>query len=253
MKSFLDYVPGDSALHRLNPLTKLALAFGLCTSCFLTRNHALVVGVMLLNLFQAAIAGVLDRSLKMLSALVKLSVVLFLAQLFFVREGRILLALPFGLYITDAGLSFSLLFVLRLVAATMPLAMMLSITRMSDISNALVRGTGIPYKYAFVLTTAIRLIPLFADEMAEIMEAQIARGVEFDTKNFFKKLRLILPLCVPLLISSVRKIEDGAISAELRGFNLRNRNSGYKRYPFGVGDAAVLALCALVMAASVMI
>lgn len=253
MKSFLDYVPGDSALHRLNPLTKLALAFGLCTSCFLTRNHALVVGVMLLNLFQAAIAGVLDRSLKMLSALVKLSVVLFLAQLFFVREGKILLALPFGLYITDAGLSFSLLFVLRLVAATMPLAMMLSITRMSDISNALVRGTGIPYKYAFVLTTAIRLIPLFADEMAEIMEAQIARGVEFDTKNFFKKLRLILPLCVPLLISSVRKIEDGAISAELRGFNLRNRNSGYKRYPFGVGDAAVLALCALVMAASVMI
>jgi energy-coupling factor transport system permease protein len=253
VKSFLDYVPGDSALHRLNPLTKLALAFGLCTSCFLTRNHALVVGVMLLNLFQAAIAGVLDRSLKMLSALVKLSVVLFLAQLFFVREGRILLALPFGLYITDAGLSFSLLFVLRLVAATMPLAMMLSITRMSDISNALVRGTGIPYKYAFVLTTAIRLIPLFADEMAEIMEAQIARGVEFDTKNFFKKLRLILPLCVPLLISSVRKIEDGAISAELRGFNLRNRNSGYKRYPFGVGDAAVLALCALVMAASVMI
>jgi energy-coupling factor transport system permease protein len=126
--------------------------------------------------------------------------------------------------------------------------MLLSVTPMSDIANALTKYLGIPYKYTFVLTTAIRFIPLFSEEMAGIMEAQISRGVEFDTRNFFKKLRLLLPLCVPLLISSVRKIEGGAISAELRGFNLRGRTSAYKRYPLSRKDAGVLALCLLVIA-----
>jgi energy-coupling factor transport system permease protein len=145
------------------------------------------------------------------------------------------------------GLSFSSLFVLRLIAATMPLAMMLSITKISDISNALVIYLRIPYKYTFVLTTAIRFIPLFADEMAGIVNAQMSRGVDFDTGNFFRKIGLILPLCAPLLITSVRKSESAAISAELRGFNLRERNNGYKRYSFGLSDAAAMACCILII------
>jgi energy-coupling factor transport system permease protein len=124
---------------------------------------------------------------------------------------------------------------------------------MGDISNVLNRYLKIPYKYTFVLTTAMRFIPLFSDEMAGIMEAQIARGVEFDTRNFFKKIRLLLPLCVPLLISSVRKIEGGAISAELRGFNFRTPSSGYKRYGFGLRDLGILLLCGLVVAASALV
>jgi energy-coupling factor transport system permease protein len=151
------------------------------------------------------------------------------------------------------GLRFSLLFVLRFVAATMPLTLMFSVTQMGDISNVLNLYLRIPYKYTFALTTAMRFIPLFSDEMAGIMEAQIARGVEFDTKNFFKKLRLLLPLCVPLLISSVRKIEGAAISAELRGFNFRTPASAYKRYGFGAGDAAMLLLCGAVVAGAVIL
>jgi len=172
---------------------------------------------------------------------------LFVVQILFVRDGNVLLSLPLGIVITDLGLSFSLLFVLRLFAATMPLALMLSVTQMSDLSNVLVSKVGIPYKYTFVLTTAIRFIPLFSQEMSGIMEAQIARGVEFDTKNFFKKIKLLLPLCVPLLISSVKKIDEGAISAELRGFNLRQKNSGYKAYNFSGLDFCAL----LLMAASI--
>jgi energy-coupling factor transport system permease protein len=55
---------------------------------------------------------------------------------------------------------------------------------------------------------------------------------------------------VPLLISSVRKIEGGAISAELRGFNFRTPASAYKRYGFGAGDLGVLILCGAVAAAA---
>jgi len=247
MSGFLDYVPGNSFLHKLNPLTKLILAFLLCVSCFISENHFFVIGIILLNLIMAASAGVFKRSVKMLKALIKFSLLLFVVQILFVRDGNVLLSLPLGIVITDLGLSFSLLFVLRLFAATMPLALMLSVTQMSDLSNVLVSKVGIPYKYTFVLTTAIRFIPLFSQEMSGIMEAQIARGVEFDTKNFFKKIKLLLPLCVPLLISSVKKIDEGAISAELRGFNLRQKNSGYKAYNFSGLDFCAL----LLMAASI--
>lgn len=250
MKGFLGYAEGNSVLHRLNPMTKLILAFGLCTSCFLTQNHAVVAVIALFNLCLGALAGISRRSFRMFVSLLKLSAILFLIQVFFVGQGNILLTLPFGLRVTDAGVSFSAILALRFMAATMPLSLMLSITRMSDISNVLVRYLRIPYKYAFVLTTAIRFIPLFAEEMTGIMEAQTARGVRFDAKNFFGKVRLLLPLCVPLLISSVRRIEVSAISAELRGFNLRNRSSGYKRYSFGARDAAALFVCLAIIAAS---
>ncbi|MDR2417718.1 MAG: energy-coupling factor transporter transmembrane protein EcfT [Treponema sp.] len=251
MNGLLDYIDGDSFLYRLNPLTKLLLAFALCAACFISHRLLFVVGIIIVNLCLSATAGIVSRSIRIMLSLVKLSIVLFLVQIFFVRDGTILLTLPLNIYITERGLLFSLLFVTRLIAATMPLTLMLSVTKMTDISNALTQKLHIPYKYTFVLTTAIRFIPLFAAEMAGIIEAQVARGVEFDTKNFFKKIKLILPLCVPLLISSVRKIEGGAISAELRGFNLRKRDSGYKRYLFSARDAAVvICLCVLIIAAA---
>ena len=243
MTGLLDYMPGESFLHRLNPLTKLVLAFSLCASCFISRGVYPVLGIMALNLFLAFLGGVLDRSLKVMASLLKLSLLLFIVQVLFIREGEILFNLPLNIRVTRPGLSFSLLFVSRLIAAAMPLTLMLSLTRMSDISNALTRYLGIPYKYTFVLTTALRFIPLFSAEMEAIIEAQIARGVDFDTKNFFRKIRLLLPLCVPLLISSVRKIEGGAISAELRGFNFRKRESGYKRYPLKAADWGIFFLC----------
>jgi energy-coupling factor transport system permease protein len=252
MKGFLNYVEGDTILHRLNPMTKLVLAFALSTACFVTQSHIAVASIAALDLSLGACAGIRDRSVKIFLSLLKLGLVLFLAQVFFVRQGNAVFSFSPGIYVTDAGISFSALFALRLVAATMPLALMLSITRMSDISNVLVRYLRVPYKYAFVLTTAMRFIPLFSEEMAGIMEAQTARGVEFDTKNFIKKIRLLMPLCVPLLISSVRRIEVGAISAELRGFNLRNRASGYKRYAFGASDALAIIVCCAVVAACAM-
>jgi energy-coupling factor transport system permease protein len=253
MTGLLDYLSGDSLLHRLNPLTKLFQAFVFCASCFITVNLFVVLGIIGLNLLLAGIGGIIKRSLRILLSLAKLSVILFVVQIFFVREGDILLRFPFNVYITWEGLRFSLLFVLRFVAATMPLTLIFSVTKMGDISNVLNRYLKIPYKYTFVLTTAMRFIPLFSDEMAGIMEAQISRGVEFDTKNFFKKLRLLLPLCVPLLISSVRKIEGGAISAELRGFNFRTPSSAYKRYRFGAGDLGILILCGAVAVAALLI
>ena len=83
------------------------------------------------------------------------------------------------------------------------------------------------------------------------MEAQTARGVEFDQGGMVRKIRLMVPLCVPLLVSSVRQTNRSAIAAEVRGFNLRTRESGYKRYPMTGADWAVIALGVVVLAVAI--
>lgn len=246
MKGILEYSQGETIIHRLNPLTKMIIAFLLCLSSFTSSNIYAALAIIAVNLLIAYLAGIIDRAFSLMLTLLKIGIVLFLLQVFFIRTGNILLNLPFNLYITDLGLNFSVLLVLRLVGATMPLVINLTVTKMSDLTNVMVQKLHIPYKYTFAFITALRFIPIFENEMKGIIEAQTARGVEFDTKNPVKKLRLVLPLCVPLLISSVKRIEGSAISAELRGFNVRTKNSGYKKYSFaGLDYVAMLISIAI--------
>lgn len=91
------------------------------------------------------------------------------------------------------------------------------------------------------------------DSLSGIMEAQTARGVAFDTKNPFKKLGLILPLCMPLLISSVGRIHDTAAAAEMRGFMLRTRESQSRRYTFKSGDLFAALIAAALVAAGALL
>ena len=236
MKGMLEYSQGDTVIHRLNPLTKMLLAFLLCLSSFVSSHILMAVGIIIINIIVAGMAGIANKAFSLLKTLLKIGLILFLLQIFFIRTGNVILDLPLNLYITNTGLNFSVLLVLRLVGATMPLVLMLTVTKMSDLTNVFVQKLHIPYKYTFAFITALRFIPIFENEMNGIIEAQTARGVEFDTKNPLKKLKLVLPLCVPLLISSVKRIEGSAISAELRGFNVRQKNSGYKKYNFSGRD-----------------
>lgn len=250
MKGMLEYSQGETLIHRLNPLAKMLMAFLLCLSSFVSSYLLMAAGIIILNIVVAAAAGIVKKALSLLKTLLKIGIILFLLQIFFIRSGNVILELPLNLIITDTGLKFSVLLVLRLVGATMPLVLMLTVTKMSDLTNVFVQKLHIPYKYTFAFITALRFIPIFENEMNGIIEAQTARGVEFDTKNPLKKLKLVLPLCVPLLISSVKRIEGSAISAELRGFNVRQKNSGYKKYHFNYMDYAAMLMSILTLVVS---
>lgn len=250
MKGILEYSQGDTIIHRLNPLTKIVLALLLCISCFISNNIIVVICVIAIDVLIAYMANITNKAIALLTTLLKIGIFLFIIQVLFSRTGDIVLNLPLNLYITDIGLEFSILLVLRLIGATMPLVIMLTVTKMSDLTNVLVQKLHIPYKYAFAFITALRFIPIFENEMKGIIEAQTARGVEFDTRNPFKKLGLILPLCVPLLISSVKRIEGSAISAELRGFNVRKKSSGYKKYHLKTSDYSAMVMSILVLVVS---
>ena len=259
MKGFLDFLPGDSVLHKMHPLSKLIISFFICIAAFVSTNFFFLGSLIIINLLISALGegkskcGVFKRTLGILRGLCKISVFLFVIQLICIRQGNVVLHIVGNFGITDYAIINALLLVLRLLAATMPLAIMISVTALSDFSNMLVGVFHIPYKYAFALTSAIRFIPVFSIEMNSIIDSQKSRGVDFEVKNPFKKLSMILPLCFPLLISSVRRIESTAVAAELRGVDLRNAKSCSRVYKIHFLDIVFLLAGATVFAGAIIL
>lgn len=247
MVNVIDYVPGDTVLHRLNPIAKLALAAGIIIATFLGDTYPMLLGLLALTLVLGAYAGVFRNLLSLLKLLIPLAVVMLALQTAFVRTGDAV-----ALWMTVDGLVTGTKACLRLLGVALPLILMLTVTKLNDLANACVEILHVPYRYAFTFTTALRFVPVFSQEMNAIMEAQTARGVEYDTKNPFKKIKLMLPLCIPLLVSSVGKTDATALAAEQRGFYLRTRESSYKRYPFAALDYAALLIAAALIVSGVL-
>ena len=181
-----------------------------------------------------------------------MSIFLFILQLLVIRKGEPVFMIG-SFALTDIAFQKAILLVLRLMGATLPLSILISVTNLNDLSNTLVKYLHIPYKYAFTFTSAIRFIPVFSTEMSGIIESQNARGVDFEVKNPLKKLGMILPLCFPLLISSVRKIESTATAAELRGFYFRTRKNCSKSYKIHFRDIVFVILGAAILAAAIIL
>lgn len=247
MGSVIDYVPGNTFLHRLNPVAKLAIAAAIILATFLGDTYPLLIGLLAFTLLLGAYAGTLSKLFSLLKLLVPLSVIMLVLQTAFVRTGDALFA-----WVTVDGVVTGTKACLRLLGVALPLILMLTVTKLNDLANAVVEVLHVPYRYAFTFTTALRFVPVFSQEMNAIMEAQTARGVEYDTKNPLRKIQLMLPLCIPLLVSSVGKTDATALAAEQRGFYLRTRESSYKRYPLGAADFAVLAACAALVVVGVL-
>ena len=250
MNGFLEYVPGDSLLHRLNPVAKLLFAVLFAITCFCTGNLAFLCAMFVFGIAMAASCGLMKQTLGLMKAVAAFSIILAVLLLLTTPEGDLLVSLPWG-YIGTGSILAAIRMVVRLEAAAIPLFLTFYVTKMTDLSNSVVKVLHVPYKYAFTFASTVHFIPVFMNDMKGIMEAQTARGVEFDAGGIVNKVRLMVPLCVPLLVSSVRKTNSAAIAAEVRGFNLRTRESGYKLYPFSGADFATMALAVLLMAAAI--
>ena len=258
MKGLLDYLPGGSILHKMHPLVKIFVSILICAAAFCSSNYFYLAGIIIFNILMGAVGngkernGLLSRTFGIFKGLFKMSIFLFILQILVIRKGEALFMLG-NFAITDIAVQKAALLVLRLIGATLPLSILISVTNLSDLSNTLVKYLHIPYKYAFTFTSAIRFIPVFSTEMNGIIESQQARGVDFEVKNPFKKFGMILPLCFPLLISSVRKIESTATAAELRGFYLRTRACCTKSYRLYFRDVAFMIIGGALLAGAIIL
>lgn len=248
MKGFLDYLDGDSILHKMHPLIKILVSFLICAGAFSSSNYFYLIGIVVFDMLMGLVGNGKNNC-----GLFKMSLFLFILQVLVIRRGNVILPMGPKFGITDEGLKSGLLIILRLTGATLPLSILISVTNLNDLSNTIVQVLHVPYKYAFTFTSAIRFIPVFSAEMAGIIESQKARGVDFEIKNPFKKLGMIIPLCFPLLISSVREIESTATAAELRGFYLRTGKSCSKVYKIHFADVVFFLIGGAILAGGIII
>ena len=131
MVNVIDYVPGDTLLHRLNPVTKLGIAAAIIVATFLADTYPMLVGLLALTFALGAYSRSMGKLVSLLKLVVPLAVVMLLLQTVFVRGGGTVFA-----WATTEGFVTGGKACLRLLGVALPLILMLGVTRLNDLANA---------------------------------------------------------------------------------------------------------------------
>ena len=155
MAKFLEYVPGESFLHRMNPCVKLIGAVLIAIACFVTSNLVFLLILLAAALVMAASCGLGRETAGLCKAVFAFSLILAVVILLTTPHGMPLVPLPWG-YIGTGSLLAALTVVVRLMAAAIPLFLVFYVTKMNDLTNAAVKQLHVPYKYAFTFTSTVQ-------------------------------------------------------------------------------------------------
>lgn len=250
---FGQYVPGDSAIHRLDARAKIGCGVALTVALFSARGWAglalctLSVGVVLAASrvpVRYALRGVLPVAWLLAFTIVANSVRIR-------PEAALAMLGPVG--ITADGLargSFFALRILVLVIGTSLVTLTTSPVALTDALALIARPLarfGFPSDdAAMMLSIAMRFIPTTAEEAERVIVAQTARGARFDVGGPIARARAWVPVLVPLFVRLFRRAEDLALAMESRAYGSGRRTR--LREPSMTGmDWVALAASALVV------
>ena len=217
------YYPGHSFIHCLDPRTKILTTLLLIVAVFLA-NTAIGYGVLCaMVLFIIAVSGLpfmlVLRSVKPLLFII----VLTLALHALMGQGEHVLYQWKFIKVTEEGLRLGVQMAMRLILLLMISSILTFTTSpivLTDGIEALLRPfrvIGVPaHELAMMMTIALRFIPTLMEETDRIIKAQTARGADFSGGNLLVKAKNMLPILVPLFISSFRRADDLAIAMEAR-------------------------------------
>ena len=234
------YVDRDTALHRLNARSKLALVTGIFVTAYVFGDPRWVfVPLAATTLALVAVGGWpnLRRLWVVVVALFLVGLVVWPA--FTHPGGAVLLETRLGT-LTERELYFALGRSERI--ATFLVAGLLFVTTTSNeelVSG--MRALGIPYAFCFAVGTALRLFPTFLESANTVRQAQAARGHEVGGRTPLGLLRSYVPLLIPVFMTAVRSVGTQAMALEARGFDTRGERTFYNRQPFRAADWAVTA------------
>jgi energy-coupling factor transport system permease protein len=223
---------GSSWLHRRNPITKL-LAVGLILlATFLLPPTLLPVLLVVLVLAAAStglgrqIAGALRIPAVLLGSIVVVNALFFPGA-----TDRLVSLGPFA--VTREGLTFGLISAGRVLVAFLALVVFLFTTLADDLLESLVRR-GASHRIAFVVLSAVQMVPRMQERAGSILDAQQARGLAV-SGSFGQRIRALVPLVGPVLLGSLIDVRERTFALEARGFGARPGRSAYRV----VGDPPV--------------
>ncbi len=240
------YRDEDTWLHRLDPRTKMAgvvVVFFLCL-CF---NHPLYMTAVTTGVFLIAVSA---RAHRVLWGMRHILILLFLFSVIlwpFFAKGPTTIWTWKMLTVSRESLFYAIAMGLRLATFVMAGLIFLATTRNEEITNGLIR-LKLPYPVAFALATALRLVPTFAGAGATIVQAQVSRGLDLESKNIFSRIAGFIPLAVPMFITAFRYTNLLSMALESRGFSPVTARTAYYVSEMGKRDWGVLLFLTVILA-----
>ncbi len=238
------YIERSGGLQRLHPTTKLVAMLTLFTAVFLSDRIAAIAPLTLAVALVAATAGATRNLWRLRLLLLMVFAMTFVLWSLFYPYGEPLVAWG-PVRISAPGLDFATGTALKLTTFLCVGIVFLSVTKIEEFAYALQR-VGIPYKLAFTITLTFRLVPVFLDSATSVVQAQRCRGLDFAGSGPIRRLRLYVPILVPVFIGALRRADGMAIALEARGFQRVGGRTSLAPYVASRADAlAAIAVAGL--------
>lgn len=259
----LNYLPRKSVVHELTGTTKLAFFLLFTFASMVTYDTRVLVGLMLVSFGAFRLSKIRVREVRfmmvfMLAFLVLNNVFIFLFnpdQGTEIYGTRHVLAHLFWRYdVTAEQLFYHLNISLKYFVALPVAILFISATNPSEFAASL-NKIGVSYRVGYSVSIALRYIPDIQRDYHNISQAQQARGVELGKKEkLLTRLKNSVNILLPLILSSLARIDTISNAMELRGFGKnKKKRTWYVQRPFQRNDWIAIGLGAALLAASLVI
>ncbi len=248
------FSPGNTPLHRLDPRAKLLVLVLYITALFFCKTawqYAAVAVWLIVGIAATRVpVKVLLKSLKPLLILMVFTAVLNMLTV----PGRDLLPHCF-LRVTEEGVVLAAKMVVRIVLMVCATFLLTYTTSPLLLTDALERAMGplklikVPvHELAMMMSIALRFIPTLMEETDKIISAQKARGGDFESGNLVARVKALIPLLIPLIISAFRRAEELATAMECRCYHGGKGRTRLRALVWRGRDTAVVLGCLLAAA-----
>jgi len=211
----------DSFLHKLDPRTKMLVMLMFFVYALMFKNAVLQAAVFVFVLGYAFMGRALDNVWRARKALFSVFVVTIIMWLLTMRgPTRIVWILSVEGLLYGIGAAFTLMIII------ITGIVFISTTKVEDITLGCMK-IGLPYRGAFVVSTAMRMIPTIAATGATILQAQKSRGLDTDSGNIMQKIKKYVPLMIPVIVSVIRGTSVFAMALESKGFGYSEKRVSY--------------------------
>lgn len=256
------FFPGKSLIHRLDPRSKIIIAIMYIVAVFFANNLAnfalMLAATLLLILISRISVRVLLKSLKPL-----IFVLIFTAVInVFLTGGEGDPLVHFWIInIYKEGIFKAIFMAVRVVLLITGTSVLLTYTTspisLTDgIENLLspLKLIKVPvHLFAMMMTIALRFIPTLIEETEKIMNAQKSRGADFSSGNLVKRAKALIPILVPLFVSSFKRAEELATAMECRCYRGDKNRTKLVKLSYKWLDIFWLLLSAVTLAGTVVL
>ena len=223
-----------SPIHNLDPRIKFIYVIAIFVAAIIFGEILPLIALFLLQIPFVLLAGVQREWLRSLRGALFLAIFILLTNVLFrwISAGYVFL-------ITD--LEFSAAMTLRFVVLVESFSVFF-LTTSPDMLGLALEQSRVPYEFSFAFTTAVRFVPVLAEEAQTIMDAQKARGLELEKGGFLKRIRNYVPVLIPLIVSAIRRSLELAEAMESRAWGAVKKRTNLYGLTLHRGDFVLLAI-----------